>query len=127
MSARTWRRESVLDIYNLALAALLFIAPWLFTLTNGAGKFDMWASGIAIAVISLAAMAAYSNWEEWANLLLGLWLIASPWLLGFAHTRAMHFTIGVGVIVTFMAALELWLVYDRANFGPPPSATSKPN
>lgn len=88
----------------------------------------MWASGIAIAVISLAAMAAYSNWEEWANLLLGLWLIASPWLLGFAHTRAMHFTIGVGVIVTFMAALELWLVYDRANFGPtPPSATSKPS
>jgi len=109
---RTWRRESVLDLYNLALAAVLFFSPWLFKLTNSTGKMDIWASGAAIAAISLVAIAAYANWEEWANFALGLWLVASPWLLGFAHTRAMHFSIGVGVVVAFMAALELWLVYD---------------
>ena len=33
---RTWRRESVLDLYNLLLAALLVASPWLFKLSNGA-------------------------------------------------------------------------------------------
>jgi hypothetical protein len=35
-------------------------------------------------------------------------------VLGFAHTRAAHVSIGFGVMVAFIAALELWLV----NFGP---------
>ncbi len=113
---RKWQREAVLDLYNLLLAALLFVSPWLFRLTNSPGKMDLWATGAVIAVISLAAITAYRNWEEWANLLLGLWLIISPWLLGFAHTRAMHFSIGVGVVVAFLAALDLWLHYDAAHF-----------
>lgn len=114
-----WRRESVLDLYNLLLAAVLFASPWLFKLTNGAGKADLSATGAVIAVVSVAAIAAYANWEEWINLLLGVWLIASPWLLGFAHTRAMHVSIALGVVVVFLAALELWLQYDRIHFGGP--------
>ena len=101
-----WRRESALDLYNLLLAAVLLAAPWLFTLTNSVGKLDLWASGAAIAAISLAALVAFASWEEWANLLLGLWLIASPWLLGFTHTRAMHFSIGIGCVVAFLACLS---------------------
>lgn len=120
-----WRRESVLDLYILLLAAVLFASPWLFRLTNGIGKVDLLASGAVIAVISLAAIVAYADWEEWANLLLGVWLIGSPWLLGFAHTRAMHFSIGIGLVVAFLAALELWLRYDAAHQDQlPPSATS---
>ncbi|HLG79966.1 MAG TPA: SPW repeat protein [Bradyrhizobium sp.] len=115
---RKWQRESVLDLYNLLLAALLLVSPWLFRLTNSPGKLDLWATSAVIAVISLAAMVAYKNWEEWANLVLGLWLIVSPWLLGFAHTRAMHFGIGVGVVVAFLAALDLWLHYDTVHFRP---------
>lgn len=117
---KKWQRESVLDLYNLLLAALLFVSPWLFRLTNGSGKMDLWASSAVIAVISLAAIIAYRDWEEWANLLLGLWLIASPWLLGFAHTHAMHLSIGVGVVVAFLAALDLWLHYDATHFAPSP-------
>src|SRR5215470_10819178 len=112
-----WRRESVLDFYNLVLAAVLIASPWLFTLTNPAGRLDLLTSGAAIAAISLAAIVAYASWEEWANLLLGLWLIASPWILGFTHTRAMHFSIGLGAVVAFLAMLELWLVYEARHLG----------
>jgi SPW repeat len=112
---RTWRQESVLDLYNLMLAAVLFASPWVFALTNSAGKWDLRASSASIAAISVAAIVAYGNWEEWINLLLGLWLIVSPWILGFAHTRAMHVSIGLGAVVAFLAALELWLVYDGAH------------
>jgi hypothetical protein len=109
---RPWRRESALDLYNLVLAAILLISPWLFTLTNTTARIDLWASSLAVLLISLAAIAAFSKWEEWANLILGIWLIASPWILGFAHTRAMHFSIGIGLAITFLAALELFLLYD---------------
>lgn len=115
---RKWHRETVLDLYNLLLAALLFVSPWLFRLTNGSGKMDLWATGAAIALISLAAMIAYKDWEEWANFLLGLWLIASPWLLGFAHTSAMHFSIGIGIVIAFLAVLDLWLHYDATHSEP---------
>jgi SPW repeat len=116
---RKWQNESVLDLYNLLLAAVLFASPWLFRLTNSPGKMDLWATSAVIAIISIAAIVAYKDWEEWVNLLLGLWLIASPWVLGFAHTRAMHFGIGLGIVVAFLAALDLWLHYDAAHSGPP--------
>jgi SPW repeat len=122
-----WRRESPLDLYNLLLAVALLSAPWLFTLTNSVGRLDLWVSGAAIATVSLAALLAFARWEEWANLLLGLWLIASPWLLGFAHTRAMHFSIAIGCVVAFLALLELWLVYEAtpADRPPPPTASEQ--
>lgn len=115
---KKWQRESVLDLYNLLLAALLFVSPWLFRLTNSAGRIDLWATAAMIALLSLAALIAYENWEEWANLLLGLWLIASPWLLGFAHTRAMHLGLGMGIVIAFLALLDLWLHYESAHLEP---------
>jgi SPW repeat len=43
---------------------------------------------------------------------LGLWLIAAPWLLGFLHRPAMHVSIVIGILVTFLSLLELWLAHD---------------
>jgi len=110
-----WRNESALDLYNVALAAVLFAAPWLFKLTNGTARVDFWICSAAVVVVSLAAIFAYANWEEWVNLLFGIWLIASPWILGFSHMRAMHFAVGIGALVAFMALLELWLMYEKAH------------
>jgi hypothetical protein len=81
-------------------------------------------SGAAIAILSLAAIIAFSKWEEWINLLLGFWLIVSPWVLGFPHTSAMHFSIAAGAAVAFLAALELWLVYEAAHADSPPPQLS---
>jgi hypothetical protein len=105
-----WRRESFMDVYNLALAAFLFVSPWLFALTRGEARADIWISSAAIALTAIAAMLTYANWKEWLNVLLGAWLIGSPWVLGFAHTRAMHFSIAIGCAVVFMALVELLVV-----------------
>ena len=109
---RRWRSESVLDLYNLLLAAVLFGAPSFLAQASRTVELDLWLSGAAIIILSLAAMIAFSVWEEWVNLALALWLIASPWILGFPHTSAMHFAIGIGLAIAFLAALELWLRYD---------------
>jgi SPW repeat len=109
-----WRKESVLDIYNLLLAVILFGTPWFLAHASRTAALDLWLSSAAIIVLSLAAMVAFSLWEEWINAALGVWLIVSPWLLDFAHTRAMHFSIGIGIAITFLAALDLWLRYEAA-------------
>jgi len=124
---KPWRRESALDLYNIVLAVILLVCPWLFTLTNTTARIDLWASSLAVILISLAAIAAFAKWEEWTNLILGIWLIASPWILGFAHTRAMHFSIGVGLAITFLAALELFLLYDADREHHAHGGTPKPN
>jgi hypothetical protein len=58
---RRLQTESVLDLYNLVLALLLFVSPWLFALQNHTAKMDLWVSGAAIAMISLGAIKAYAN------------------------------------------------------------------
>ncbi|MGY3444313.1 SPW repeat protein [Bradyrhizobium sp. USDA 4473] len=121
-----WRKESALDLYNLVAAIFLLAAPWLFAHANPTAAIDLRISGAAIAIMSLAAIAAFSVWEEWINLVVGCWLIVSPWLLGFTHTRAMHFAIAAGAVVAFMALLELWLEYEKTHLGSAASqATAK--
>ena len=117
---RKWRSESIIDVYNLSLAAFLFASPWLFAYAQRSARIDIWLSSAAVALTAIAAILAYANWKEWANVLLGAWLVVSPWLLGFTHTRAMHFSIGIGLAVAFMALVELLVV----NLGPTDHSTS---
>ena len=63
--------------------------------------------------ISIAALAAFAVWEEWLNLIVGIWVLVSPWVLGFAGTTAMQVHVVIGVIVAVLAALEIWLLYQR--------------
>ena len=104
-----WSRDPTLDVYSLAFALFALLSPWLFAYGNKAARVDFWTSGALIALISLTAILAFSKWQEWLNLVLGIWLATSPWLFGFLHTRAMHLSIAVGGVITFLAGLELWL------------------
>lgn len=107
------RHDSILDVYSLLLALFVFVSPWLFAYASRSARLDLWASSIVIAVVSIGAIVAFSEWEEWLNLLLGLWLAAAPWALGFAHTRAMHISVGAGLIIAYLAGLDLWLRHYR--------------
>ena len=107
----TRRREAALDIYNLILGAALVLSPWLFTFTRGAAKADAWVIGAAIILLSVRALVVFVEWEEWIVLVCAAWLVASPWLLGFLHTPAMRLDIGIGLLVMYLAALELWLIH----------------
>ncbi len=115
---RIWRRETILDLYNLVLGGFLFLAPWLFAYAYGVARADDWVCSAIVAASSLGALLAFAEWEEWVSLIVGLWLMASPWLLGFAHAKAMPINVGIGLLIAFMSALELWLIhYDSAPQG----------
>jgi hypothetical protein len=64
-----------LDFYETAFGPFLFVSPWLFAYVSEEARVEVWAAGAAIAAISIAAIVAFSDWEEWVNVLLGLWLL----------------------------------------------------
>jgi hypothetical protein len=106
-----WRNEALCDVVNLVLGAFLAISPWLFAFALGAETQNAIVSGIVIAVLSLAALASFAQWEEWLNLIVGLWVVVSPWVLKFPQGAAMKIDIVVGILVAAIAALELWMMH----------------
>lgn len=111
------RNVSALDCYTAAFGSFLFVSPWIFAYVSETARIEVWVTGAAIAAASVAAIVTVSDWEEWVNLMLGAWLIISPWLLGFVHTKAMHVCVLLGALVAFVAALELWLVHFEPDYG----------
>jgi hypothetical protein len=105
------RREEVLDLYNSILGAILFASPWVFAFPLGTMRLDAWICGALLVVLSASAFFAFAEWEEWMNLLIGCWILVSPWILGFQHTTAMHVTAILGAAVVYLSALELWYIH----------------
>jgi SPW repeat len=104
-----WSSIRLCDVVNLILGGVLFFSPWLFDLSYGAQWQTASIVGIIIAVLSIAALAAFAVWEEWFILVAGIGLIVSPWLLGFQNSGAMIIDVAIGIIVTVLAGFEVWL------------------
>lgn len=107
---RSLRKYAILDAYQLLLAVFLFGSPWLFAFVRGP-DIDDWLNAIIVAAVSFAALVAFREWEEWTNFILGLWISASPWILGFQHTAARNINLAVGLLIAYLAILELWLIH----------------
>jgi hypothetical protein len=106
------RREAALDFYNVVLGSFLFVSPWLFAFSSGPAREGAFVAGAVIVLVSTLAIAAFVEWEEWINLAIGCWLLASPFVLHFPHKTGMHVTLVVGATVTFLSLLELWLIHN---------------
>jgi hypothetical protein len=108
-----WSSVKLCDVAKLLLGMVLFFSPWAFGLSIGAQWQTASTVGIVIAVLSIAALAAFAIWEEWLNLIAGLTLIVSPWLLGFQNSDAMTIDVTIGALVAALAAFEVWALYER--------------
>jgi len=107
-----WKNAAACDVANLILGVFLFLSPWLLHFAPGTESWNAWAGGGVIAVLSIAALLAFAEWEEWLNLIVGLWIVVSPWALKFsASTNAMRTDVIVGLIVAVIAAIELWMFH----------------
>jgi SPW repeat len=107
-----WSSAKLCDVVNLLLGMILFFSPWLFSFSAGAP----WQTtspkiGLLVALLSMAALAAFAVWEEWLNLIAGLCLVLSPWLLGFQNGDAMTLHVAIGTIIAALASFEVWLAY----------------
>jgi len=96
------------DVINVLMGAWLFIAPWVLEYTSGVGALNSHIAGLAVLVIAAWALSDLKSWEEMSNMLIGLWLIASPWVLHFYdHWASVLNTTAVGAVVTGLAGYLL--------------------
>ena len=98
------------DWLNLVLAVALFVSPWVLGFASETiPAWNAWIVGILLAALAVAALSAFAEWEEWSSLVLGVWLIVSPWLLGFmANANAMGTHVVLGVLVVLASAWAVW-------------------
>ena len=115
MLERKWRKESALDVINLILGVGLLSTPWIFGFTSvEMASRNAWIMGAVIGVASVLALVLFTEWEEWTNLLLGLWVAISPWALSFhllISETALRTYVALGLAVAVLAAVELWVVH----------------
>jgi len=101
------------DVANLVLGVWLALSPWAIGYQGDATAMtNAVIVGVALIAVALGAIFVPRAWEEWTQGLLGLWLIASPWLLGFNDQQ----TVMRNAVLTGMAvvALAAWtLLTDR--------------
>ncbi|MDA8230631.1 MAG: SPW repeat protein [Magnetospirillum sp.] len=97
------------DWVNLVLGVWLFIAPWALGYSGSpAPAWNSWIFGVVIAVLSIAALVQFALWEEWVNVVIGVWLLISPWVLGFAATPGGATTWNQVVIGIVVGLVALW-------------------
>jgi hypothetical protein len=110
----TWRKENFPDVFNLVVGAALLISPWLFGfMGETAAAWNAALAGAFIAILALAAIAAFDDWEEWLTLAAGAWVAISPWLLGFTgNIMATRVHAIAGIIVAVVAAVRLWMTHN---------------
>jgi hypothetical protein len=124
-SIRGYRSQ---DVANLILAVWLFISPWALQfgayagnggasgapaagpiINYGSATWDAWVLGVIIFLVSISALSEMALWQEWINLVLGVWLFIAPWALGFnsGMPRAAwdHWVVGILVAAFALAGL----------------------
>ena len=95
------------DWILLALALALFVSPWWAGFVGSKGA--EWCAGlsaIVLAYFASASLAEYRQWEEWVTLVVGAWLLAAPWALGFVGNAAA--THAFWLIGGLVVAISLW-------------------
>ncbi len=102
---------------ELVFGLLLFIAPWLVGFAGDpAASWTAWLSGALIGVLAIAALswqAQAAQWAQWAMLVLGVWAVLAPWLVGFSGVSGAMWThLVLGVLTVLAAAGELWVEHQ---------------
>jgi hypothetical protein len=75
----------------------------------------LFVTDVVVSTVSIPALLVFAEWEEWLVVVASLWLTSSPYILGFQHSPAMRVSVGAGLLVSYLAALDLWY----RHYGPP--------
>lgn len=89
---------------NVLAGIWLIISPWVLGFGNQpAAIWNTVILGIVVLLFALGAMSSFFSGPSWWNVVFGIWLIISPWVLGFAHlSTATTNAIVLGIIVGFL-------------------------
>jgi hypothetical protein len=96
------------DWATLALGLWLCAAPSVLQFSDPPAMQNFVAVGFLVIIGELFTFYTLRIWEEWINIVLGAWLIASPWVLGFTAPAATTNAIVIGLLLLAVAFYEAW-------------------
>lgn len=103
------------NVTNVVLGVWYFFSPWIVAHKMAPDvekmmSLNAWVVGAAIVLVAWAALQELAVWEEWTSLLLGVWLILTPWIFGFVQDRIFFWNsilVGAAVVVTSSLAIPV--------------------
>jgi hypothetical protein len=105
------------DCVSMGLGALIVLTSWLGNdVVSQTVAANATIVGILVLALGASEVVDLRRWEESLEAVCGLWLIASPFIFGYADAgtlRYWHFILGIAVVL--LAALELrqdWKLSD---------------
>jgi hypothetical protein len=104
------------DPVNALLGAWIVLSPWVVGYADErTAMANALVSGALLVAAAIGAVVVPKAWEEWVEVAIGVWLMASPWALGFAgHMAAMQNALFCGLAVTVLA---LWVLGTDDEYG----------
>jgi hypothetical protein len=108
ITARRWQ-----DGANLILGAWLFASPWVLGYLDSPAAWNAYSMGAGIVVFALIASYMPKAWEEISNMLIGVWLVMSPFVLAPLRTDVALHTVLVGILAT---AFAIWAMSNDQRF-----------
>jgi hypothetical protein len=118
------------DWINVILAIWLFISPWVLgfgTTVNTAAPnaaaaspmdvaytaaWNAWVLGVIVFLVAVSAAMRrgfwQGSWQEWSNVILGIWIFIAPWVLGFANLQLAawdHWVVGFLIFIVSLSNL----------------------
>jgi hypothetical protein len=113
---RSWE-----DWLGMLLGVVIVLSPWLPTqaaqeMLEAERSFvvlNTFTVGLLVFGLAQLEYVALQRWEEVAEILLGLWLLVSPYIFSY-HVEGMlrFWHTGLGGAVVLLAALQLWQDWD---------------
>jgi peptidoglycan/LPS O-acetylase OafA/YrhL len=105
------------DWFGMLLGVLIVVSPWfplqseheVMNAERSVMILNTFVVGMLVFGLAQLEYVALQRWEEVAEIALGLWLIASPFIFGYSgdeFLRVWHAALG-GVVV-LLGALQLW-------------------
>ncbi len=115
---RSWE-----DWLGMLLGVLIVLSPWIPTQSHefvdaNRNLVVLNTLTVGVLVLGLAQLqyVARQRWEEVAEIAVGLWLIASPYIFGYSGEGLLRFWhSSLGGLVVLLAALQLWQDWELSD------------
>lgn len=107
------RNQRWQDWVMLLFGIWLFVSPFIlqYSVLGGIAAWDAYVLGAAVAIFAIVALAVPGLWEEWVNLVLGVCMILSPFVLGFHGDNAATWNnVIIGLLI---GADAIWAMLPR--------------
>src|SRR5450631_3438995 len=97
------------DWVSWALGIWLILSPWALLFWNDASAMqNSVIAGFLLILIEAVTLSAFRPWEEWANVVIGIWLLVSPLVLIMPAWTTIANSVIVGGLVILLAIYEMW-------------------